>query len=47
MEVVREMMAKNDIKRLLAKSETDAVEFKLAKGQDIPFARCNLSRRSV
>ena len=32
MEVVREMMTNNDIKRLLAKSETDAVEFKLAKG---------------
>ena len=47
MEVVREMMTNNDIKRLLAKNETDAVEFKLEKGQDIPFARCNLSLRSV
>ena len=46
-EVVREMMTKNDIKRLLAKNETDPVEFKLEKGQDIPFARCNLSLRSV
>ena len=26
------MLNKSDIKRLLAKSETDAVEFKLAKG---------------
>ena len=26
------MLKKGDIKRLLAKSETDAVEFKLAKG---------------
>ena len=26
------MLTKDDIKRMLAKSETDAVEFKLAKG---------------
>ena len=26
------MLKKSDIKRLLSKSETDAVEFKLAKG---------------
>ena len=26
------MLMKDDIKRLLAESETDAVEFKLAKG---------------